>query len=89
MKSIVKKQIVKSMDELITIFPTMTVRQIMELYLDILKNINAINAKLGACPLSPNTSDLFDSLSPCLEARDFLGNFLAQCFCDLSGYDVP
>ena len=84
-----KKQVVKSMDELITIFPIMTIRQIMELYLDVLKNINAINAQLGACSFSQNVADLLDSLSPCLEARDFLGNYLAQCLCDLSGYDIP
>lgn len=83
-----KTHVIRSVEELIEVFPSMTMPQVIMTYISGLKRIKEINDMLGICTVGQQQDFLLDQLAPYLEADNFLAGYLARCFCEMRGYDL-
>ncbi len=81
--------VIKSFEELLEIFPSMTMPQVIMTYISGLKHIKEINDALGICTDERHQEALLGQLTPYLEADAFLSGYLARCYCDMRGYNIP
>lgn len=83
-----RTHVIKSFEELLEVFPSMTMPQVIMTYISGLRHIKEINDALGICTEEHHQNVLLDQLSLYLEADTFLAGYLARCFCKMRGYDL-
>ncbi len=79
---------IKSFEELLEVFPSMSMPQVILLYKSVVRHIERINESLGICTDEAHQNSLLDSLEPLLKANDFLSGYLARCYCKLRGVNL-
>lgn len=83
-----RTHVITSVEELIEVFPSMTMPQVIMTYISGLKHIKEINDALGICTDGQHQDALLEQLAPYLEADTFLAGYLARCYCKMRGYDL-
>lgn len=84
----VKVHVIKSFEELLEVFPSMTMPQVITTYISGLEHIKKINDSLGICTDGQHQDALLGQLAPYLEADAFLSGYLARCYCKMLGYGI-
>lgn len=82
------KIIIKSLEDLIEVFPSLTENQIVLLFRKCVYELERINRLLGLCRNDEVMDALLERSETCCCIRDFLSGYLARCFCKLSGVDL-
>lgn len=84
-----RTHVIRSVEELVEVFPSMTMPQVIMTYISGLKRIKEINDALGICTDEEHQDALLGQLAPYLEADTFLAGYLARCYCHMRGYNIP
>lgn len=80
----IKVTVLRSLEDVLEVFPHLTIKQTIELFLQTMEGIKAINNQLGSCT-DDEADALLDDLTSYLEIRDFLAPYLALKYCDYRG----
>ena len=81
-----KRVIIKSFEDLVSVFPSMTLSNIIAVYLQVQEAIDNITARLNMCTDSDLYDDLEESLVDNMKADAFLSTYLARLFCKQNGF---
>lgn len=83
-----KKIVIKSLGDLIEIFPSLTESQIIILFRKCIYEIKRADRLLGLCRNDEIRDALLERISAYADVRDFLSGYLARCYCKLFGIDL-
>lgn len=83
-----KSIVIKSLDDLLDVFPSLTEKQIVLLFRKCVYELKRIDRLLGLCRNDDVRDALLERSETCCCIRDFLSGYLARCFCMLSGVDL-
>lgn len=81
-----KQLVLRNFDDLVTVFPDMSLCQIIRLYKQIQNSIKNIELQLSICNVPRRREELNRDLIDHLKADAFLGTYLAKYFCRVNGY---
>lgn len=80
-----KRVTIKNFDELVTVFPSLTVNQIIVLYRAVLDMIDVVECKLGSAS-HEESNTLVKQLEDLIKADALLSGYLARYCCQLCGF---
>lgn len=80
--------VISSLEDLIQIFPSLTLPQIISLYRDGLQILARYNDMISCMKSDDNLDDLLTKIRKYIDCTDFLANYLARCFCRANGFDI-
>lgn len=85
-----QKIVIRGIEDLRRIFPSMTVRQIVGVYLQGLERIRHYNSLLDpdASILDEEQNLYLEKIGMYSECCDYLAGYLARCYCAQNGYDL-
>ena len=83
-----QKTTLKDLDDLIEIFPSMTMPQIIKLYLKALRRMKYYGDQIEEGMDSERLDWLLEKISFYDPFATYLGGYLARCYCDHLGYRV-
>lgn len=77
--------IIKDFDELVAVFPHMSLHQIISLYQSVLGTINTIESRIANEP-NKDHSAMVERLQDAVKTEAFLSSYLARYCCKLCGF---
>lgn len=83
-----KKTVITSLDDLVEVFPSMTLHQVIIMYRSGLDRLKYYDSLLdGTHELTSLDADvILDKIGFYLDCTEFLAGYLARCFCCQNGY---
>lgn len=80
-----KKVVLTSFEDLVEVFPSLNLSQIMQLYQDVLGTVHSIERIIEKYPEKDHT-DLVLRMQDSIKAETFLSGYLARYCCKLCGF---
>lgn len=81
-----KRLVLRNFDDLLTVFPNMTLHQIICVYSDANKAIKNVSELMKANSPKYSQEELSERLEDALKIDAFLGTYLARVCCQQNGY---
>ena len=80
-----KKVVIKNFNDLVEVFPNMTLAHIIDVYKQVQNAIAFYDNQLKTCP-QEEKEHVWELLEDSLKADAFLSGYLAKCYCRTCGF---